>query len=376
MRHNKNTAHRITANKKTNAYLPAVYAIFSIALLALSFTRVLENRPEEQKYSRSGKLGAIASENPICSKIGGQILEKRGSAVDAAIATAFCIGTINMYSSGIGGGGFMLISMNKTKIVIDFREEAPAKSNRDMFLHDPLLAQVGGLAVAVPGELKGLETAHRLYGTLDWATLVEPSIILARDGWTVDIFLEKKINSSAIFVLADPSFRRVFAPKGRLLVAGDKIQRLSYAETLKVIANEGAHVFYTGWIAKKLISTINRAGGIMTLLDFENYEAKLREPMHSEYRGHTIITTPPPSSGSALLSILNILGNLPKLTNYPADIQFLVESFKHAYAQRAYNGDPNDPVFSNITSIINEFNDIAVAKYIFGRIKSVKGHLL
>jgi Gamma-glutamyltranspeptidase len=206
------------------------------------------------------KHGAVASENESCSIIGVEMLKQGGSAVDAAIAATICIGVVNMFSSGIGGGGFMVIKPpNDTAYAIDFRETAPAASNATMFIKDPLSSIWGGLAVGVPGEIRGLAEAHRRWGKLPWRKLLEPSVRLSTRFRVTKILAERlhvsigpkdsfvnliALQTAGMFIVNDPDWAPLFAPKGFLVREGDHISREVYSKTLEAIARDGPDAFY------------------------------------------------------------------------------------------------------------------------------------
>ncbi|KAF9585009.1 hypothetical protein BGW38_004305 [Lunasporangiospora selenospora] len=299
------------------------------------------------------KSGAVAAEEIHCSEIGVQVLQEGGNAVDAAIASCLCIGTVNSFSAGIGGGGFMTIRLpNGTVEVIDFRETAPAASTPKMFKDDPSLAQTGGLAVGVPGEIRGLELAHKRHGNLPWKRLFAPSIQLARDGWAVGPELAIRIERVKELMETNPAWSEVFAPEGTALVEGQWIKRKVYAETLQTIAQEGPDAFYTGKIAKQIVDFTRSQGGILTMKDMRDYKALVREPVVGFYQGRKVYTTPAPTSGPALISILNIIerynmgGKGPRAN---VDTHRLVEAMKFGYAQRTELGDPD---FTNLEETV------------------------
>ncbi|KAJ1679790.1 hypothetical protein EV182_001321, partial [Spiromyces aspiralis] len=190
--------------------------------------------------------GAVAADDYRCSTIGRDVLKDGGNAVDAAIATGLCIGVIQSFSSGIGGGGFMLIRPHGAPPeLIDFREEAPAAASVDMFYDNITLAQVGGLAVGIPGELRGYELAHKRHGKLPWARLVQPSIDLCRRGFTMSTILAKVVNHEREWIVSAQGFNTTFVhPDGALLTAGDTVYRHNLAVTLEVIAKDGVEPFY------------------------------------------------------------------------------------------------------------------------------------
>ncbi|KAJ1980410.1 hypothetical protein H4R34_002467 [Dimargaris verticillata] len=308
-----------------------------------------------------GSKGMVSSEHPICSQIGADILKQNGSAVDACIASALCIGTVHSFSSGIGGGGFMLVrnATNQSEL-IDFREQAPGAATADMYLKDINLAQVGGLAVAVPGEIRGMEAAHRKYGKLPWAKLFQPSIDLARQGFIVDQILEFVVQFLGEMVWREPEFRRVFTiwdserQMQRLVRSGDRVIRPRYANTLETIARNGPDAFYHGPLARAMVKAARARGGIITEQDFAAYQAEHRDTLVSTYRHFRVITAPPPTSGPILALVLNILEGyeLPQEGNRALNYHRLIEAFKFGYARRTILADPK---FVDIDAHVNEF---------------------
>ena len=213
------------------------------------------------------------------------------------------------------------------------------------------------------------------YGHLPWKRLFQPSVDLARNGWTVNWRLASSINGSLVDILADPTLRAAFAPNGTPYVEGDWITRPKLAKTLEVIGNEGVDVFYKGWMAEQLVKTVSDLGGILTLKDLASYNALVQVPLLGMYRGQQVITCPPPASGAVLLSILNILENYEKDQVDLDDELFahrLVESFKHSYAQRGYLGDPADTIYRNISEITRFFGKKETAATMFEKISDTK----
>ncbi|RKP03696.1 hypothetical protein CXG81DRAFT_9216 [Caulochytrium protostelioides] len=296
--------------------------------------------------------GAVSSENPLCSEAGRDVLADGGSAVDAAIAAALCSGVVNMYSSGIGGGGFML---DASTFTVDFRETAPAASHPDMYRANPVHAQVGGLAVGVPGELRGFETAHRRWGRLPWARLFAPAIRLARDGFAVSPHLAARCTLLPQLILGDPAFRAVFAPNGTLPRPGSWIRRTQYADTLAALAADGADAFYTGRIADALVRRVQATGGILTHDDLAQYAATVRPALSGEFRGRHVAVPDLPTSGPVLLSVLRLLDTYTDGEDAIVDAHRMIEAFKFGFAERGYYGDPMDPVYTNITSLRDSF---------------------
>ncbi|KAI9101997.1 nucleophile aminohydrolase [Phlyctochytrium arcticum] len=311
---------------------------------------------------------AVASENVLCSDIGASLLKKGGSAVDAAIGTAICSGVTNMYSSGIGGGGFMVIrDKNGDSKFVDFREKAPAASTFDMYVKDPKKAQFGGTGFGVPGEIRGFETAHKLYGKLPWSELFLDSIKLCMDGFVVSDTLVSRMNYVPDLMLNNTAFREIFAPDGKILEKGQILKRVNYGKTLQEIADVGPSAFYEGRIAESMVKTARADGGIITLNDLKEYNATIQDTVEGWYHGQKVITAPPPTSGPVLLSVLNIMEGY----NLQGEGR-LIESYKHAFAQRGYYGDPVDTIYTNITQISKLFMEKQTAYQIRQNISDSK----
>ncbi|OAL74211.1 gamma-glutamyltranspeptidase [Trichophyton violaceum] len=303
---------------------------------------------------RDGRLGAVASENSMCSEYGADMLKIGGNAADAMVATVFCVGVTSMYHSGIGGGGFVLIrAPNGTYEFVDFRETAPAAAFQDMFKNNTSGSTSGGLASGVPGEVRGLEYLHKNYGKLPWKTVMEPAIRTARDGFRVTedlsrIMLHSTKNGN--FLAENAAWALDFAPQGTLLKVGDIITRRRYGDTLDKIARYGADAFYTGPMAQAMVNALRAANGTMTLEDLKNYTVVSRPIAQIEYRGMTVTSTTAPSSGAVLLSILKLLNGYKSFFRAdpePLSTHRMDEAIRFGYGQRTELGDPL--FFSNLT---------------------------
>ncbi|EGD90473.2 gamma-glutamyltransferase [Trichophyton rubrum MR1459] len=303
---------------------------------------------------RDGRLGAVASENSMCSEYGADMLKIGGNAADAMVATVFCVGVTSMYHSGIGGGGFVLIrTPNGTYEFVDFRETAPAAAFQDMFKNNTSGSTSGGLASGVPGEVRGLEYLHKNYGKLPWKTVMEPAIRTARDGFRVTedlsrIMLHSTKNGN--FLAENAAWALDFAPQGTLLKVGDIITRRRYGDTLDKIARYGADAFYTGPMAQAMVNALRAANGTMTLEDLKNYTVVSRPIAQIEYRGMTVTSTTAPSSGAVLLSILKLLNGYKSFFRAdpePLSTHRMDEAIRFGYGQRTELGDPL--FFSNLT---------------------------
>ncbi len=300
--------------------------------------------------------GMVVSQEAAASSIGLDVLKRGGNAVDAAVAVGFALAVTLPRAGNLGGGGFMLIhraDLGKT-IAIDYRESAPALTTGDVFLDakgeaDPFKSRYSGLAIGVPGTVAGLELAWRKYGSgkFAFADLVAPAARLAHQGLTVDDDLADSLPEAAPMLALHPSSARIYLrPDGGAPPVGAHIGLDDLAATLEAIAAGGASAFYQGPIAQKIVAAVREAGGRMTLDDLAHYQAIEREPVRGTYRGHEIVSMPPPSSGGAhVIEILNILEGFPlpeQGLNSAAAIHEMAEAEKLAYADRAaYLGDPD-----------------------------------
>ena len=300
--------------------------------------------------------GMVVTQEAEASRVGLDILKRGGNAVDAAVAVGFALAVTLPRAGNIGGGGFMLVhraDRNET-IAIDYREAAPAATTKDVFLDangeaDPFKSRFSGLAVGVPGTVAGLELAWRKYGSgkFSFAELVAPAIALAREGLTVDDDVADSLPLAAKALASHPSSAGMFLrADGSVKRAGDHIALDDLAATLETIAANGAAGFYSGPVAQKIVAAVQAAGGRMTMADLANYRAVEREPVSGTYRGYTVVSMPPPSSGGAhIIEILNILEGFPLAEqglNSAASLHEMAEAEKLAYADRAaYLGDPD-----------------------------------
>jgi len=324
--------------------------------------------------------GLVVSDSEFANKAGMEMLSRGGNAIDAAIATAFALAVVDQASSGLGGGGFMVIydAKERRAHALDFRETSPAAARAELYVKSgkpvPSLSVTGALAVAVPGEVAGLMQAFKRFGSLPLQVLMAPAIRYATEGFPLDVTLRFAIERQRANMKKFPDLGRVFLPKDELPAEGDLIRQPELGETLKAIASQGAEVFYQGWIAQAIAETIKKEGGVLTLEDLKNYKAVWREPLIGNYRKRTVVTMPPPSSGGvALVQMLNVLEGhqLNKLPHNSATyLHLLAEAMKHAFADRAqYLGDP-DFVKAPIAMLTSR----DYAAWIRGRIAAAKTH--
>ncbi|KAK2627462.1 hypothetical protein QTJ16_003428 [Diplocarpon rosae] len=292
------------------------------------------------------RLGAVASETDICSRIGIEVLERGGNAADAIVATQLCVGVTGMYHSGIGGGGFATVRSKRGEYeFIDFREAAPAAAFEDMFTppcSNCAFSLFGGLASGIPGELRGLEYIHKHYGSLSWKELVMPAVNVARHGFRVNEDLMYYIGSET-FMATDPSWAIDFAPNGTMVTLGQTMTRKRYADTLELIANEGPDAYYHGHVAAATIRALQSSNGTMTLADLADYTVKIRPISNITYRGYKVHTGSAPSGGAIVSSILKIIEgyDMSRSASLNLSTHYLDEAFRFAYGQRTLLGDPD-----------------------------------
>jgi len=296
----------------------------------------------------AAKHGMVVSAEPLASEAGLQILKAGGNAVDAAVAVGFTLAVTHPVAGNIGGGGFMLIRLaDGRSVFVDYREEAPAAASRTMYLGaagelKPEASIVGALAAGVPGTVAGLALAEQQYGKLGLARVILPAIVLAEEGFVASYPLSESLRADKDLLDQFEASRRVFLRNGQLYEPGQIFKQPELANTLRQIAKEGPKAFYRGAIAAAIVATVQKYHGLITAADLEHYEVKLRLPLVGHFRGFTVLSAPPPSSGGvALVEMLNVLEPLDLGTpNSYQSIHLVVEAMRRAYADRAaYLGD-------------------------------------
>lgn len=323
-----------------------VRTLFGVLLLALCCAGCLDpNAPGKQHGA------AIASAHPLATQAGMEILQAGGNAFDAAVAVSAALAVVEPYSSGLGGGGFWLLHRVRDgrQIMIDGREKAPLDATRDMYLDRngdviPDATVNGALAAGIPGTPAALVHIARLYGRLSLKQSLEPAIRLAREGFLVDEHYRRMAQFRLDALRADPEAARQFLANGEVPATGERIVQRDLASTLNAIAERGNNGFYAGKIAEQLVDGVNAAGGIWSLDDLATYKVLEREPVRGEYRGITVTTAAPPSSGGvALIEMLNMLAGYDLAGMNRADrVHVIVEAMRRAYRDRAeYLGDPD-----------------------------------
>lgn len=315
-----------------------------------AFAALLILVPAAARQPVRARKAMVVAQEPIAAEAGLAVLRTGGNAVDAAVAVGFALAVTHPFAGNIGGGGFMLIRFaNGNSTFIDFRERAPEKSSRDMYLGPdgkPTRDSIEGWrASGVPGTVRGLELAHQKYGRMKWASLVSPAVRLARDGFEVSWALAQSLRN-ARNLAKDPESRRIFQRDGRFYEMGDTIRQPELAATLARIAREGSRDFYLGETARRMVAAMEKNGGLFTARDLAGYTAVERTPLAGSYRNYGIITAPPPSSGG--IGILQMLGMLEG-SGYEksgfgsaAAIHFMAEAMRRYYADRSeFLGDPD-----------------------------------
>lgn len=290
----------------------------------------------------------VVSNEPLASDAGVEILRAGGNAVDAAVAVGFALAVTDPRAGNIGGGGFMLIRMATGEaVVVDYREEAPGAATPTMYLDargEPIAAasRIGPLAAGVPGTVAGLALAEEKYGKLGLARVLAPAIRLAGEGFLVSFTLAQSFKQDEEHLSRFAESRRIFLRGGEPYEPGEVFRQPDLARTLHMIAALGPDAFYRGPVAMDIASTMKSLGGLISLDDLAHYQAKLRKPLVGEFRGYTIVTVPPPSSGGvALLEMLNVLEPLDLgPPNSFQSMHLVAETMRRAYADRAaYMGD-------------------------------------
>jgi gamma-glutamyltranspeptidase / glutathione hydrolase len=359
------------AKKWAWSFAPAPSSCVAVAVLALApqFVAALpiqaqdsgkpsaaphENWPSEPVR---GTHGMVTTDEEIASRAGVEILKRGGNAIDSAVAVAFALAVVEPAAGNIGGGGFMLVRLaNGEATFLDYREVAPGKATRDMYIGadgkvDQSASLIGYRSVAVPGTVAGLTLALTKYGTMKLGEVMAPAIRLAEQGFVVDDRLSQELQRERAQLEPFASSRRIFLHDGKLLQAGDTLKQPELAATLQRIAKYGAADFYRGKTAEMLVDDMGHSGGIITLQDLAHYTPKIREVLRAKYTtsgpgsarvAWELLTSPPPSSGGvAIIEALNMLNDVPLRGWDDVDsVHMVAETMRRVFADRAaYLGD-------------------------------------
>ena len=331
-----------------------------LLLFSTSCQQGLNYQSDKVEYA---ERGMVSSAHPLASDAGATILEAGGNAIDAAIAMQFALAVVYPRAGNIGGGGFMVYRHhNGETAALDYREMAPREAHRDMYLNDQDeviegLSRYGPLAVGVPGSVHGMLEAHKKFGSLPWSDLLEPAIKLADDGYQITATEAGRLNRFKDDFIQYNGEDIPFV-KSSEWEEGDLLVQKNLAKTFRRIADNKRNGFYSGATAEALLKTITSNGGIITQLDLDDYTSYWREPVHTDYKGYTVYSMPPPSSGGiALIQLLEISEHLdldsfpfhgPESMHHMAEIERLV------YADRAKHLGDADYYPVPVDSLLNE----------------------
>ena len=322
-----------------------VKPFFITALLLLIGLPVLSNDQIIRGKTVTADQSMIVTRHYLASEIGNQILLDGGNAIDASVAVSFALSVVLPQASPIGGGGFMIIhdKNTNTDYALDYREMAPNKATEDMFVVDGKvdrnLALESYLSSGVPGTVYGLYIAHQRFGILPWKKLIEPAIILARDGFPITDTLAKSLKTYKEKLAKTTDGRKIFFKDGSILKSGELLVQSDLANTLKLIAQKGPAGFYKGLTAQKIQLDMRKNGGLISSADLRNYKAKFRTPIRFNYKDLSIVTMPLPSSGGLILALmLNMIEQLELDQTNPhsaENIQKISEIMQIAYSLRS-----------------------------------------
>ena len=307
-------------------------------------SKVVPSRCREQLFPAGG---VVAAPSPIAAAVGNQILRGGGTAMDAAVATALALGVVRPQSSGLGGGGFAVYSGIDGEInSLDFREVAPSFFDDKIYSSEGRDSRRGPWSTGVPGEAKGLAELHRSSGCMAWFDVVEPARLLAADGFAIEADLASALARREQNILADEGLRRAFTTEGRVLREGEIGRRPALAQTLAYLQLHGGDALYRGPLAIALSGFLSNQGLQWTPAELAGYEVVHRQALRGSYRGYTVYSMGPPSSGG--IALLEILGILEARAHHSLRfggaswMRVLLGALRHAFADRAaYGGDPD-----------------------------------
>ena len=307
--------------------------------------------PAAAKEPVIAQHGMVVAQEPLATDVGVSVLKAGGNAIDAAVAVGFALAVTHPVAGNIGGGGFILVRLATGEVhFLDFREAAPQRAARNMYLgpdgNPTKDSLIGWRASGVPGSVKGFEVASRKWGSKKWDTLLAPAIALARDGFVVDKTFALELADERSGLTKDPESRRVFLRDGNPYKEGETFKQPDLGSTLERIGQGGSKEFYEGETARKLARAMDTHGGLISLGDLKSYRVIERTPLEGDYHGYHITTAPPPSGGG--VGILQMLGLLTG-TDYASDgpdspkaVHYMAEAMRRFYADRSeYLGDPD-----------------------------------
>ena len=332
--------HRLPSTPQLRAAIAAALALAAGASQAASQAPV------------AAEHGMVVSAQHLASKVGVDVLQRGGNAVDAAVAVGYALAVVYPAAGNLGGGGFMTVQLaDGRKTFLDFREKAPLAATANMYLDKDGnvikgLSTNGHLAVGVPGTVSGMEYAREKYGTMKRADLIAPSIQLAEKGFALDQGDIDMLWTSTADFQKDPVSGAIFLNKGQPFQVGQKLVQKDLGKTLRAISQNGPDGFYKGWVGQAIVASSQAGKGIITQADLDQYKTRELPPVECDYRGYRVISAPPPSSGGVIIcEMLNILEGYPlKDLGFRSaqSVHYQIEAMRHAYVDRnSYLGDPD-----------------------------------
>jgi len=332
--------HRLPSTPQLRAAIVAVLALAAGASQAASQAPV------------AAEHGMVVSAQHLASKVGVDVLQRGGNAVDAAVAVGYALAVVYPAAGNLGGGGFMTVQLaDGRKTFLDFREKAPLAATANMYLDKDGnvikgLSTNGHLAVGVPGTVSGMEYAREKYGTKKRAELIAPSIQLAEKGFALEQGDIDMLWTSTADFQKDPVSGAIFLNKGEPFQAGQKLVQKDLGKTLRAISQNGTDGFYKGWVGQAIVASSQAGKGIITQADLDQYKTRELAPVECDYRGYRVVSAPPPSSGGVIIcEMLNILEGYPlKDLGFRSaqSVHYQIEAMRHAYVDRnSYLGDPD-----------------------------------
>lgn len=321
----------------------SIFSTLFLLFFIISCNKSVTNKIYDIHKSGTAQHAMVVAPHPLATQVGLDVLKDGGTAVDAMVAVQLAIAVVYPRAGNIGGGGFLVVRQHDGSVAsLDFREKAPSKADKDMYLDEkgeviPGLSTYGHLACGIPGTVAGIFAEHKKYGKLDFKRLIQPAIDFAEKGYRITAREAKRFNKF------QDDFRKVNEPNCVFLKdnwkAGDLLVQKELAHTLRLIRDQGAAGFYEGETADKIIKEVGSGKGIFTKEDLKNYEAKWRIPITATYKNYKLISMPPPSSGGvALAQLLGICDKyaLEKMgAGSPEAIHLMVEAERRVYADRA-----------------------------------------
>jgi gamma-glutamyltranspeptidase/glutathione hydrolase len=332
--------HRLPSTPQLRAAIAAVLALAAGASQAASQAPV------------AAEHGMVVSAQHLASKVGVDVLQRGGNAVDAAVAVGYALAVVYPAAGNLGGGGFMTVQLaDGRKTFLDFREKAPLAATANMYLDKDGnvvkgLSTNGHLAVGVPGTVSGMEYAREKYGTKKRAELIAPSIQLAEKGFALEQGDIDMLWTSTADFQKDPVSGAIFLNKGEPFQVGQKLVQKDLGKTLRAISQNGTDGFYKGWVGQAIVASSQAGKGIITQADLDQYKTRELAPVECDYRGYRVVSAPPPSSGGVIIcEMLNILEGYPlKDLGFRSaqSVHYQIEAMRHAYVDRnSYLGDPD-----------------------------------